>query len=464
MPSIWETKKFQVQAHPCDRDYMHLKGMSGCAPIVYNDNSAMGILDMSTRVQSFGSARAPRTKNTQTVQQLVESVANGTSSIRKFISMVGKPSKKDLSNPQYRSTGFLGTSEASPGSFFDCKTVKQCFVDKFTFHGEAVQRMVTTNTGIERWKPLDTDRCGSFGIQVDPVNHPECTGLDINQYACCLLDQAVAPIYRLLCNTGTVTVDEEQFDESQGKVVQVTVTEGALDFLSRRCSGVLNPFSGSRSSPVSISEATRVCSEVGAVYSVSLHDKVRKESELGRISAALNSMLDILSPSIGASAGDDFVATTSCSLAIYSAIQSVTTRCTEEDVAGISVSVRSQTLNPYCSSYHVGTPHSGLYYFLTYTLQELPFAWWHKCMALQVFFPFLPSPFFSIRSSDTSSRGGSFPRPGTSSSAASGPTPSGSPSWDPSSTTRMLWGSWAGSMGASPRPGCWNPSGGSGLG
>lgn len=55
-----------------------------------------------------------------------------------------------------------------------------------------------------------------------------------------------------------------------------------------------------------------------------------------------------------------------CSTIIYSEIKDATT-------------CRGKT-GPYCAEYH--KHNSGLYYMLSYTMQEIPFAWFHKCMML----------------------------------------------------------------------------------
>jgi hypothetical protein len=47
MLSLFETKKFQVAAHPCDRDYQHVDGMQGCSP-VFSSASVAGWVDMDS--------------------------------------------------------------------------------------------------------------------------------------------------------------------------------------------------------------------------------------------------------------------------------------------------------------------------------------------------------------------------------------------------------------------------------
>lgn len=57
-----------------------------------------------------------------------------------------------------------------------------------------------------------------------------------------------------------------------------------------------------------------------------------------------------------------------CSVELYSSIKEATT-CDPRAPEG-----------PYCTEYH--SHSSGLYYVLRYTMQEVPFAWFHKCMML----------------------------------------------------------------------------------
>jgi hypothetical protein len=55
MPTLLATKKFRVHAHECDRDYMHIAKHNGCAPVIQNDNSAMGIISKLSGNQDFQS-------------------------------------------------------------------------------------------------------------------------------------------------------------------------------------------------------------------------------------------------------------------------------------------------------------------------------------------------------------------------------------------------------------------------
>lgn len=64
--------------------------------------------------------------------------------------------------------------------------------------------------------------------------------------------------------------------------------------------------------------------------------------------------------------GSDYLQVMECSTAIYAEIKDATT-C-------------RGTAGPYCAEYHRHS--SGLYYMLSYTMQEVPFAWFHKCMML----------------------------------------------------------------------------------
>lgn len=129
---------FSVEAHPCDRDYMHVRDTVGCSPRIYNDNSAMGII--STRPgggegQNFESPVAQRARNAQTIERIM-TTENG---IRQFINMAGRPSQQQLSNETFRSMGFLGVSNvlskeiAGKSRFQDCSTIEQCWKVIFFF-------------------------------------------------------------------------------------------------------------------------------------------------------------------------------------------------------------------------------------------------------------------------------------------------------------------------------------------
>ena len=92
------------------------------------------------------------------------------------------------------------------------------------------------------------------------------------------------------------------------------------------------------------------------------------------------------------SAGDiptshNYVQIVDCSVALYEKLQQHT-QCADPS---------KPDSGPFCTSYHLGYAtqdeqkqaapkqvRSSLYYFLPNTMVEFPFAWWHKCILLQV--------------------------------------------------------------------------------
>jgi hypothetical protein len=138
MQSLWETQKFRVKPHACDRDYQHLSGLRGCAPsfsLSPGRRGSLGYIDMVTAKRAMPSI----TKSTyaQTVARDGYSVVG-----------MGRPA---LDAAFARSTGFLSmqqkvfTEAAEVGVdgksiFVPCKTLDQCFVDIFHYNGQMRER------------------------------------------------------------------------------------------------------------------------------------------------------------------------------------------------------------------------------------------------------------------------------------------------------------------------------------
>jgi hypothetical protein len=245
---------FSVEAHPCDRDYMHIRDTMGCSPRIYNDNSAMGIIAQAGgEGQNFESPLAQRARNAQTIERIMTS----ENVIRQFINMAGRPSQQQLSNETFRRMGFLGVSDvmsklnSQESRFRDCSTIDQCrkviiffpffylcfcfllifecVQDDFTFLGKKESRQSTTNVaGISSWSPANGESCGGFGILLDPPSsYQACIGLP-SDHKCCMVDGAVAPLYRILCGASTkdqpISVTENVFDSVTNKITPKTVS------------------------------------------------------------------------------------------------------------------------------------------------------------------------------------------------------------------------------------------------
>ena len=356
MPSLWKTGQFRVQAHKCDRDYMHLEGLRGCAPRVTNDNSAMGILNQLTKEQHFESPIASRNTIAQTIERLVDS---NTNELRRFINMVGRPDK-DALGPTYRSTGFMSMGGILEDQFKRCSEIEQCFRDKFTYNGEEKNRHIVNPSGggLIPWQPQDADICGGFGFPVDKSNCPGLT--DTLNHECCAYDRAVLPMYELFCRR-----------------------EDFLDPISATC----NP---AEATPIlSVSTIQDICDELGTHFVVynnnayidnsvnpprTLSGRKVREPELENRRHLLNQLLDEIVPDTPISSYSQYLQTMDCSKKVWDSIQQAT-QCNGEAETGT---------NPYCTSYHsppsqTVTPNeetkpparSGVYYMLKYTLHEV---------------------------------------------------------------------------------------------
>ncbi len=107
------------------------------------------------------------------------------------------------------------------------------------------------------------------------------------------------------------------------------------------------------------------------VYVVPKNDVNVKKAMLDGIRDRLNAILDEFTPEFGMDTSFQYIQVMDCSLALYNMIQEHT-KCSD------------QNSNAFCSDYAKESEYtSGLYYFLDYTMAEVPFAWWHKCMLMK---------------------------------------------------------------------------------
>lgn len=90
------------------------------------------------------------------------------------------------------------------------------------------------------------------------------------------MDQAVAPIYKLLCRSKNkpITVEESIFDPVQKTTVTVlSVYPDPVIYLEKKCTNYVNPFTPwEKRSYISLDEASNICGQLAPIYSVSSLD------------------------------------------------------------------------------------------------------------------------------------------------------------------------------------------------
>jgi hypothetical protein len=135
-----------------------------------------------------------------------------------FMRILGRPPFNYSTTSPMRKAGFLSTGSLLDANektiFMQCKSVRQCFKDTFTHLGLKYTRQVyvekgavgvASNAFMREWHPSDASKCGIFGIWL----HDESTKKGINRmceptlpddYYCCAVDMAVAPLFYLFHN------------------------------------------------------------------------------------------------------------------------------------------------------------------------------------------------------------------------------------------------------------------------
>lgn len=365
MYSLWDSMRFRLKPHACDRDYQHISETRGCAPS-FSLNSAkrdaLGYVSLETKGRMY----PYRMKNTyaQTIDRRHYTVVG-----------MGRP-PFDISNTQdfsnkYRKFGFLSppanvdsvySSSTDKSIFASCRTLEQCFKDDFHYNGKIVERRIFTNLNEMRdWVPREGERCGIFGKEVDPTTiTASCPGINPLTHSCCEIDMAVVPLYYLFKTKRSETLD--QLDNICNK--------GSLPFLNGpvKEQGIF-----------SIEAVTAAVGSIQMVYPVPRNDKAARNAQLTDIRDKLNIILDEFVPDFAVENAFQYMQVVDCSLALYNMIQEHTTCPLQE---GEEAEVKLDK-SPFCPSYAVSQHRSGLYFFLDYTMTEFPFAWWHKCMLLK---------------------------------------------------------------------------------
>lgn len=268
---------------------------------------------------------------------------------------MGKPLFDVSYDSRYRSSGFMSEESIFKNDqtvFKNCMTVKQCFVDTFTYNGKEVKRQVLDpeTKRLRDWRGVDGQNCGVFGIWIEKeARQTFCPGATEARH-CCMLDPAVTPIFYMF------RYHAREMHETLSKACNADPLFTIYD------AGTINTH----------------LKNVGAYYTTST-DTVKRNVELAAIKYSMNEIMDEFTPGFGRntmapSVSSEYVQLMDCSVALYEALQTYTA-CAPGSALGSS---------PFCTEYSRKSPNRiGIHYFLDYTMVEVPFAWWHKCMLLQ---------------------------------------------------------------------------------
>ena len=380
MLTLYETRKFQVLPHPCDRDYQHAEGMVGCAPVMEpNQRTSLGLVNMDKLVRHT----MPMGKEYATHAQTL--LRNG------YMNMLGRPPFDYSDGTAMRKSGFL-SSDTLLGSngdtiFVPCKSVKQCFEDKFTHHAKEVTRRVFIeaasqgpgrNALMRDWRANDATRCGIFGVWISDENAENPTGINImcpgtnpQTHWCCAIDVAVSPLFYLLHAFGPSVLPD----------LDATCNKPPLN-------GMFSSSSQSSYQIFSRSKVESLVKQIGRHYAVPRSSAA--QTFIQEKARLLNELLNEFSPpTTEIPTSNDYIQIMDCSVALYSKLQQ----------KAICQDPSKPDSGPFCASYHLGfetdenrqlvrtstesQARSSLYFFLPNTMLEFPFAWWHKCVLLQ---------------------------------------------------------------------------------
>jgi hypothetical protein len=137
-----------------------------------------------------------------------------------FMNMLGRPPFDIADGQAARKAGFLSSSTLLKGKlnttiFKPCKTLEQCFEDKFTHNGAEITRRVfirrdalgftdatsSTTYYARDWLASDATRCRIFGVWLSDQSsngiNKMCPGTTSQTHYCCAVDMSVAPLFHL---------------------------------------------------------------------------------------------------------------------------------------------------------------------------------------------------------------------------------------------------------------------------
>jgi hypothetical protein len=328
--TIEGASKFKVNAHPCDRDYMYMSDMKGCAPI------EGVVLEMGTGSPLGIQLDKSRAMYAQTIQ-------------RNHAIPIQKSDKTYFDNEM---SGFLSMqlkqrkNDADGQEFKMCKNIEQCLQDPFLFNGDRQTREIydSSTLSMKDWTWSHTESCGIFGVSL-PRNDSRCSEFQSGSsyIKCCQIDNATAVQYYILCNPTT------------RRTLQQSVTTRAT---------------------LPTVEITEICESMGSdgVYATS-DDADSRDIEIYDKAAKLNRLWDILTNAIQwkvSSESNKYIAKTTLSDTLMKLITD-------------HAKCNPGKMGPFCTKYHTpnGVEISGGYYLGRYALYEFPIAWWHKCMMLR---------------------------------------------------------------------------------
>lgn len=182
-PTLWRSGRFRVQPHACDRDYMHVQGMRGCAPVTTVSplaRTGFVLLDPSLKAPKSAPLQNPRGRIMQTFNQ------------GRYVPVIRADPPPGWAAEEWATGGFLykrdldGDQSGTP--FVPCSSVKQCKKDGYQVAGRVVQRMTRAEVGKEAqaWEQVWAGKCGMFGARSEGGE--------------CRLDLVSLPLYRALCH------------------------------------------------------------------------------------------------------------------------------------------------------------------------------------------------------------------------------------------------------------------------
>ena len=269
-PTLWETKRFRMHPHTCDRDYMHIDGFAACVPFVTDSPLARtGFVTMHNR--KISPRLNPRGRTMKTFGQ------------DHFVPVMPMPIV-GMSPTSWKSSGFLSMdvqsmtlADETGHPFVRCSDVKQCQSDVFRVDGSSIERKVTRNIDaiVLPWQQAWSTNCGMFGRIVNSLE--------------CELDLAVMPLYWAVCTDAN---NKPYYNAAMYQSLRTTCSKVTGFDTTQQCRVILNTYT---SVPT------------------------QRAAAIIETTAALNDLINMISQNV--QTGDAYIAAMGCTIAIYDVVQ-----------------------------------------------------------------------------------------------------------------------------------------------
>jgi hypothetical protein len=220
--------------------------------------------------------------------------------------------------------GFLNSevrdNAFNKGDFVQCSTIPQCVIQVFTFNGKVISPRTKQNVAgaAAAYTRGEQHVCGAWGLQISSTQ--------------CKIDTAVTPLYNVVC--------------TERATMPLSCTSPATSIMD-------------------LTLLQQQCNAIPAIYNIFVEpDPKIPDPRRVQMKNALNWLTwSLFNPNVNTISAEQYVDAVECSVFVWERIQT-----------------GKNTTIPYMNEKNV--PIAGIYWFTLFSITEVPFAWWFRCIVL----------------------------------------------------------------------------------